>query len=85
MLELNENILRITLPEGKTQAELVSMMDEEFKDLESSRALFGKDIKIDGRITTAMALDLGHKLAHICKSVSIFDPKLNEFVLAVHH
>ena len=83
MLKVENDILKIDLPEGKTQVELVEMMDNEFKGLEES--FYGKDIKINGRITTAMALNLGHKLSHICKSVSIFDPKLNEYILAVHH
>lgn len=83
MLEIINNELRITLPEGKTQEELVSLLADEFKSIEPN--LYGKDIKINGRVTTAMALFLGHKLAHVCKSVSIFDPKMNSFVKAVWH
>lgn len=83
MFTLENDVLQVTLPEGKTQAELVEMAKEEIKTIETS--LYGKDIKINGRITTAMSLMLGHKLAHITKSVSIFDPKLNEYIVAVSH
>lgn len=53
------------------------------EELENS--FYGKDIKINGRITTAMSLFLGHYLAHICKSVSIFDPKENNYLLVIKH
>lgn len=84
MIEIvDNNVLKVHLPEGKTQVELIAILDDEFKTIESQ--CFGKEIKIDGRITTGMALSLGHKLAHVCKSVSIFDPKENAYVLCIHH
>lgn len=83
MLKLNNDILEITLPEGKNQIEILKMLKNEFEIIE--KQLFGLDIKLNGRITTAMALYLGHKLAHICKSVSIFDPKMNDYVLVISH
>ena len=83
MLSLTNDVLTITLPEGKTNAELLVMMKGELKDL--NEKFFGKEIKITGRITTHLALLLGHELAHICKSVSLFDPKLNTYVLVLSH
>jgi hypothetical protein len=83
MFELKENVLNVVLPEGKTQAELVEIAKAELQKVEKD--LYGKDIKINGRITTAMSLFMGHKLAHITKSVSIFDPKQNEYVIAISH
>lgn len=83
MFELNGDILSVNLPEGKTQAELVEITKTEIKKVEKD--LYGLDIKIEGRITTAMCLYLGHYLAHITKSVSVFDPKERDYVLCVKH
>lgn len=83
MLTINNDVMTITLPEGKSQQELVQELAEKFKEFESQ--LYGKEIKITGRVTTAMCLWLGHRLAHICKSVSIFDPKENLYVLVIKH
>lgn len=83
MLNLNNNILEIELPQGLTQVELIEQCATEFKKIE--KEFFGKEIKINGRLTTGMALFLGHKLAHISKSVSIFDPKENSYVLIIKH
>ena len=83
MIKLEKEILRVELPEGKTQGELIALCSEELKEIEKS--LYGIEVKINGRLTTGMALFLGHKLAHICKNVSIFDPKENTYFLAVWH
>lgn len=83
MLKLEGDILIIELPQGKTQGELINQLNSEFGMIE--KACYGKNLKINGRLTTGMALFLGHKLAHVCKTVSIFDPKENEYFLAVSH
>lgn len=85
MFSLEGDIMYVTLSEGKTQAELVSAAKEEIKALIESGAVYGKSIKLNGRLTTGMALMLGHELAHICKTVSIFDPKENDYVLCITH
>jgi len=85
MLELKGEILTITLPEGKTQEEIIKIASEQLAPLLEQKAFAGKEVKIDGRCTTALALFLGHKLSHVCKSVSIYDPKTNNFVRAVWH
>jgi hypothetical protein len=85
MFNLEGDIMYVTLPEGKTQAELVSAAKTEIKSLIESGALYGKSIKLNGRITTGMALMLGHELAHVTKGVSIFDPKENDYVLCIAH
>lgn len=83
MFSLENDILRVELPEGKTQGELISLCADELKKVEAE--CHGLEIKINGRLTTGMALYLGHKLAHICKSVSIFDPKEGQYFKAVWH
>jgi len=83
MFELKDDILYVALPEGKTQEELIEECKKEISKIE--KELYGKEVKINGRITTGMALFLGHRLAHICKSVSIFDPKENRYIKAVWH
>jgi hypothetical protein len=85
VLEKRENCIMLgtELPSGKTQQELVEMLDKELPALEPE--FYGKIVRINGRLTTAMALYLGHKLAHISKEVEIFDPKENSYVKAVWH
>lgn len=85
MFRLEEDILYIELPQGMTQAELVSAAKQEIKSLIESGALYGKNIKLNGRLTTGMAMMLGHELAHVTHSVSIFDPKENNYVLCITH
>ena len=85
MLKLKNNIIYIELPQGKTQAELVKTARAEVKCLAQSKQLYGKHIKLNGRCTTGMALMLGHELAHLCKSVSIFDPKENSYLTCIEH
>ena len=76
-------ILRIELPQGHNQGELIQMADKELKEIESQ--LYGSIVYINGRLTTGMALLLGHRLAHICKEVWIFDPKEAKYFKAVWH
>lgn len=87
MLELNNNILTINLPEGKTNKEIISIAAEDMVDIlhSTDAAFYGKDLIITGRITTHLAMWLGHKLAHVCNSISLFDPKLNENIVVISH
>lgn len=85
MFKLEGEILYCELPQGKNQDQLIEDCKSEIKGLVNTGSLYGKDIKINGRLTTGMALSLGHELAHICKSVSIFDPKMNDYVLCFKH
>ena len=73
----------VNLPTGMTNTELLSILDSEFKELE--KHIFGTHVFINGRVTTPMCLWLGHKLAHISKSVSIFDPKENSYIQVITH
>ena len=75
--------LEITLPEGLSQDEIITISAASLKAIEEQ--LHGKNVQIYGRCTTALALMLGHKLAHICASVSIYDPKMAGYVLAIKH
>jgi hypothetical protein len=83
MLRLEGDVLFVELPQGLTQGELIAQCKAELKDLESQ--CYGKDIKVNGRLTTGMAMTMGHALAHISKSVSVFDPKENCYFVAVSH
>lgn len=67
-------IIRSVLPQGFDQPDLIAAA---LRDVASfADKLHGKHAQINGPCTTGMALALGHKLAHITKSVSIYDPKL---------
>ena len=83
MLKLNGDILTIELPQGKTQQELLTLLAIDLTEDDSQ--WYGKDLKVFGRITTAMSMYMGHYLAHLCKSVSIFDPKENDYVVVIKH
>ena len=83
MFFLDGEVLSIILPQGHTMAELNVLANQELEELMPQ--LFGKNLKINGRCTTALALSLGHTLAHVCKSVSIFDPKENAYVMCISH
>jgi len=76
-------ILRVELPQGHTQGELIELADRELAGIEES--LHGSKVFINGRLTTGMALLLGHRLAHICKAVYIYDPKEGQYFKAVWH
>lgn len=76
-------VIRSALPQGFDQPDLIAAA---LRDVASfADQLHGKHAQINGPCTTGMALALGHKLAHITKSVSIYDPKLASYVLAVAH
>lgn len=76
-------VIRSALPQGFDQPDLIAAA---LRDVASfADQLHGKHAQINGPCTTGMALVLGHKLAHITKSVSIYDPKLASYVLAVTH
>lgn len=85
IFSIDGEVLAVTLPTGKTMAEINALAEEELGTTDTLQMCFGKHIKVNGRCTTALAVFLGHKLAHVCKSVSIFDPKENTFVTCVSH
>ncbi len=82
---LDGDVLNVVLPQGKTMQEINEFAKQELKNSDTLNSLYGVDVKINGRCTTALAILLGHELAHICRSVSIFDPKENSFVLCIKH
>ena len=87
LFDFNEDsgILNVTLPQGRTMAELTRECSAQIHELILAKRIFGKDVSINGRITTSMALVLGHELSHVCRSVRIFDPKEDEYVACIKH
>ena len=83
MLSFKKDVVYVELPNNATQKELLQILSDELKIKE--KRFYGLDLKINGRITTGMCIMIGHKLSHICKTISIFDPKENEYVLCVQH
>jgi len=80
---IDGDVLQVELPTGHTQEELVREAEKEIDEM--AEQLYGKNLKINGRITTGMSLMLGHKLAYICKTVSVFDPKEKRYIVCVQH
>ena len=81
----NVSVLYVTLPEGRTMAELTKECSGQIRDVIMEKRVFGRDIRVFGRITTSMAMVLGHELCHVARSVSMFDPKENEYVECIKH
>lgn len=79
------SVLTCTLPQGKSGQELVNEARTAIQEIAKSRVTFGKDVVIDGRITGAVCLAIGHELAHICKSVSITAPMEGSSILCISH
>lgn len=87
LFDFNEDsgILNVTLPQGRTMAELTKECSAQIHELILAKRIFGRDVSINGRITTSMALVLGHELSYVCRSVRIFDPKEDEYVECIKH
>ena len=47
--------------------------------------VMGKIVLVTGRASLPVAFALSHAWAHITKAIAIFDPKLNQYVVAVSH
>ena len=77
----NVSVLYVTLPEGRTMAELTRECSEQIRNIIMEKRVFGRDIRVYGR----MAMVLGHELCHVARSVSMFDPKENEYVECIKH
>lgn len=76
-------VCEINLPQGKTMEEINMEAKEELEEVTAK--MHGYDVFVTGRCTTALAMMLGHEFAHVCKSVSIFDPKENQYVTVISH
>jgi hypothetical protein len=87
MLELKNDVLKITLPEGLTNHYILELAKEELNVIANCEEnnFYCKDLTINGRITTHLAMFLDHRLAHICNSISLFDPKLNSNITVIKH
>lgn len=83
MLKLEKDVLTVEIPQGKKQDELLNQLNDELATLEKD--LYGIELKITGRLTATMAMFIGHKLCHICKTISLFAPLENRYVLVIQH
>lgn len=81
--EAKNMVLNIYLPQGKTMEEINKEAEEELHTITTK--FHGYNVYVTGRCTTALAMLLGHELAHVCKSVSIFDPKEDQYVIVIKH
>ena len=79
----NEIILWGKLPKGKTQQELVFKAAKEISRM--TELFYGCSVKINGVLTDAINCMLGHALSNVCRSVSVFDPKENAYILCIYH
>ena len=73
--------LNFDLPQGLNAEQLIEAMKQDVQYIKP----YGKDVFINGRITTAMTLWLGHFLAHISKSINIFIPQENKYIKVISH
>jgi len=45
----------------------------------------GRLVKLDGPLSVAGAIAVGHRLAHLYGAVAMFDPKVGGYIIAVSH
>jgi len=79
ILIIEGSLIKTNLPEGKTQSEILEMVKDEFPL--TSANLYGKDVKIYGKIPSGLSCWLGYRLSSVCHSVSMFDPKKGEYFI----
>ncbi len=82
-----EDIMQIEfeLPKGYTAKELADATREQIVNLIKSKAIFGKIVRLYGRMTIGMAAVLSHELSHVARAIEIFDPKENNFYRVIEH
>ena len=78
-------VLEIELPSGCSAEELLNLCNTDVDKLIKDGLFFGKDVFITGRITTYLSMSLGHKLAHVCKSINLFVQQENNYILVIKH
>ena len=84
MLEGAKNVLvEVSLPQGKSGQELVDQALSSISKIEKD--LHGNNVLFTGRITTPMAMAIGHKIAHICKKVYCYVPQEKVYVEVISH
>jgi len=77
--------IEFELPSGHTAKELSDATRVEIEDIIKSQVVFGKIVRLYGRMTTGMTAVLSHQLSHVAKAIEIFDPKENSFYRVVEH
>jgi CRISPR-associated protein Csx3 len=76
------DLLRVGFGEPATGDAVVRAIADQLKTLDLSG---GKLVLVDGRISAAGAMVLGHHLAHLYGAVAMFDPKVGGYILAISH
>lgn len=77
--------INFELPQGLTAKQLTDFARNDIREVIANGGTFGKVVRLNGRMTTGMCLLMGHELAHISKSVEIFDPKEGEYYRVIWH
>jgi hypothetical protein len=77
--------IEFELPSGYTAKELSDATRAEIEEIIKSKVVFGKVVRLYGRMTTGMAAVLSHQLSHVARAIEIFDPKENTFYRVVEH
>ena len=74
---------------GKKPAQndmLVKEAEEKLDELLTQKIISGGEIiRINGPTTLPVAFVLAHKLSHLYQAVSMYDPKLSKYVVAIAH
>ncbi len=81
----NENVIVLRLAFGTpaTNAEIVKDATAAAKAIASK--VFGKLVALNGPVSAAAAIAIGHVLVHVAPAIAVFDPKMNAYVIAVTH
>ncbi len=77
----NECRLIVTLPEGKSKAEINQMAQLELKKLRPK--LSGQKLLMTGRMTYTLAMMVGAYLGNICREISAYDPQIPDELVPI--
>lgn len=85
-LTMNGDTLTLKFGEAATNEQIVPFVEKRMKDMIDTKEIpWGELIKIDGPASLPVAAVIAHKLAHLYSVVSVFDPKLQKFIVAISH
>lgn len=79
-------VLRVGFGDPATGDTVVRDAQAAILDLERRGELSGGGLLcINGRCSVAVAVLLGHALAHMFAAIAVFDPKMNGYIVCVSH
>ena len=81
------NLLKVGFGEDSADGNwIVQEAAAKIDELIQGETIEGGDlIKINGPATLGVAMVLGHRLAHLFKTIAFYDPKMGKYIVAITH